>query len=232
MQLMKCFFVCLTACMFSFSAFAQPERQDVRRGNKAYKAEQYEDAEVAYMHGLDKNPESFGALFNLGSALYKLERQEQAEKTFNGLSKVEIDSIQKAAVFHNLGNTGLQQKKWQESVNAYKQALRYHPSDMETKQNLAYAQMMLQNQENQQEQDNNQDNQEQEQEQEQEQDQNENENQQQDNQEQEQQQEPKISKQDAQRMLEAMQANERETQEKVQREKANAVKQIQIEKNW
>ncbi len=239
--------------IFAAPAFAQAEKRDVRKGNKAYKAEQYEAAEIAYMHGLDKNPESEKAHFNLGDALYKLNRQEQAEKTFGELSKIEADSSQKAAIFHNLGNTQLQQKKWQESVNSYKQALRYRPSDMETKQNLAYAQMMLQNEQNQQNQnqqnkdnkdnkeqdknqqnkDQNKDNKDNQDKQNQEQPQNKDQQQDKKNQEQPQNQpEPKISKQDAQRMLEAVQADEKETQDKVKKEKAKVLQQQKIEKNW
>ena len=47
--------------------------------------------------------------------------------------------------FHNAGNAKLKQRSWQEAIDDYKNALRRNPGDMETKANLAYAQKMLEN---------------------------------------------------------------------------------------
>ena len=51
--------------------YAQKEAPDVRRGNQAYKQENYTEAEVDYRRGLDKNASSFQAQFNLADALFK-----------------------------------------------------------------------------------------------------------------------------------------------------------------
>ena len=59
-----------------------------------------------------------------------------------------------------------------------------------------------------------------------------NQDQNQDNQQQSQGQQPKISPQAAQQMLQAIQAKEKETQDKVNKQKAEALKSRQKEKNW
>ena len=243
--------------LFAFvcAAAQAPERHDMRKGNKLYKNGEYEKAEIAYKHGLEKDTASFGARFNVADALYKQGKAENAEKLFQSLAGAETGDRQKAKVFHNLGNAQLKQQKYEESIKSYKQSLRIHPADDDTRANLAYAQAMLQQQQQQQQndqnkQDNNQDRQQQQdkqqnqdnKDQQQQQDQQDEQNQQQqpnqqqeqDKQENEQQQkqQQKISPQDAQRMLEAIQADEKETQDKVNKEKAKALQRQQIEKNW
>jgi tetratricopeptide (TPR) repeat protein len=246
--------------MFAAALLAQaPERHDMRTGNKWYKKGDYEKAGVAYRHGLEKDSTSFGARFNLGDALYKQNKAEDAEKLFQSLAEADVKEGQKARLFHNLGNTQLQQKKYEESIKAYKQSLRLNPADDDTRTNLAYAQAMLQQQQQEQQnkpddkqdqnkdqnkdkqdQQQNQDNKDDQQKQDQDknkddqqkQDKQDNKNGQQDKQDKQQQQQPKISPQDAQRMLEAMQADEKNTQDKVNKEKAKALQRQQRKKNW
>ncbi|MDR3184021.1 MAG: VWA domain-containing protein [Prevotellaceae bacterium] len=225
----------------SFPTWAQDDKKEVREGIKKYKDEQYNDAEIAFRRGLKKDSLSYAARFNLGDALYKQEQFEQAEALFKSLAtdgrQAETD---RAKLMHNLGNAQLQQKKYKESIDAYKQALRLSPTDDETRSNLAYAQRMLQNEAQPQPQPQNQDKNDQQQQQNQDQQQNQNQDNQQDNQNQQnekndrqqQPQEPKISPQQAQQILDAVQSNEKETQEKVKKEKAKALGKYKTEKNW
>ncbi|MDR3133566.1 MAG: tetratricopeptide repeat protein [Prevotellaceae bacterium] len=242
----------LFVLLFAFAGISAqaPERHDMRKGNKLYKQGEYDKAEIAYKHGLEKDTASFGARFNVADALYKQGKTENAEKLFQSLTGAETDDMRKAKVFHNLGNAQLKQQKYEESIKSYKQSLRLNPADDETRTNLAYAQVMLQQQQQEQQndqnnQDKNQDQQNQDQQQNQDnkdqqdkQDEQQQEQQQQNQQEQpqdkqdEQQQQHKISPQDAQRMLEAVQADEKETQDKVNKEKAKALQRQRIEKNW
>ncbi|MCL2098291.1 MAG: tetratricopeptide repeat protein [Bacteroidales bacterium] len=216
----------------SLSAFAQADKKDVRKGNKLYKEEQYNEAAIAYLRALEADSTSIPAQFNLGNALYKLKQYEPADTIFKMLSNpnLPLQKKTKARIAHNLGNAALQQEKWQESVDAYKQSLRLNPTDDETRTNLAYAQTKLEKEQqgggggND---DKNQDDQNQD-----EQNQNQDQQNQQNQDKQDEQQEPKISPQQAQQMLEAMQANEKETQEKVNKEKAKAAVRVRTDKNW
>lgn len=58
----------------------------------------------------------------------------------------------RASSFHNRGNNFMLQEKYAEAVNAYKEALKLNPKDMDTKYNLEYAKKKLQQQQQQQQQ--------------------------------------------------------------------------------
>ncbi|MDB2426479.1 aerotolerance regulator BatC, partial [Flavobacteriaceae bacterium] len=51
-----------------------------------------------------------------------------------------VSKLEKHNAYHNIGNTLMQQKRCQEAVSAYKDALRNNPTDNETRYNLALAQ--------------------------------------------------------------------------------------------
>jgi tetratricopeptide (TPR) repeat protein len=54
--------------------------------------------------------------------------------------KNSVSKLEKHNAYHNIGNTLMQQKRCQEAVSAYKDALRNNPTDNETRYNLALAQ--------------------------------------------------------------------------------------------
>ena len=63
------------------------------------------------------------------------------------LAKNTKDNILKAKIFHNIGNTFMQQGDLQKAIAAYKESLRKNPKDEETRYNLALAQKLLKEQE-------------------------------------------------------------------------------------
>jgi Ca-activated chloride channel homolog len=224
----------------SLSSFSQGERKHIRSGNKEFEKENFEDSEVDYRKALEKKSESYDATFNLGDALYKQEKYDEALKQFQLLASKEQDKEKLGQLYHNLGNSLLQSQKLEESIEAYKEALRNNPSDMETKYNLAYAQSKLQEQqeqEQQQDQDQDQENEDQQEKEDQEQQKQDQQDQEQQQQEQDQQQqqqeqqENQISQEDAQRMLEALQQDEKDLLEKLKKQKAKAQRFV-IEKDW
>ncbi|MCU4155762.1 tetratricopeptide repeat protein [Carboxylicivirga sp. A043] len=238
----------LSAFLFSLvNVNAQDERRFIRSGNSHFTDSAYLESEIEYRKALDKTGDSFEGQFNLGDALYKQEKYNNAIDQFQILAGVETDPQRLSEVYHNIGNSYFAMQKYQESIEAYKNALRNNPEDHDTRYNLIAAQKMLQQQQqDQQNQDQNKD-QEQQQEQNKEQQQKNQEQQQQEqnkdqqqeqnqdqqqNQQQKQQQQPEeqMSKEDAQRLLNAIQQDENELQKKLQ--KAKAAKQTKTEKNW
>ena len=214
---------------------AQQESADIRSGNKYYKQEKYTEAEVEYRKGLNKNKDSFEGHFNLGDALYKQEKFDDAIEQFKiAGTQAEDDKGKLAAVNHNIGNALLQQQKYAESIAAYKQALKNNPKDDETRYNLAYAQEMLRQQQQQQQnqnQDNKDNNKQDEQKQNQQQEQNKQEQEQQDQElQQPQPQEQTMSKENAEQILEALLQDEKETQEKAKRATMKSSKKA--DKDW
>ncbi len=227
--------------------YAQEERRFIRKGNRHFENQEYDQSEEAYREALEKESGSFKAGFNLGDVLYEQENYEEAIKQFYSISNITDDKEQLAKVYHNLGNSLLKANQLEQSVEAYKQALRNAPGDMDTKYNLAYVQQLLrqqQQQQSQQQQDDQEQDQQDKQDQQQQnqgQDQQDQEDQQQQNQsqdqqqqekeQQQQQQQQKISKEDAERILQSLEDNEKELQKKIKEKKSKANQQ-KSDKDW
>jgi Ca-activated chloride channel homolog len=232
----------------SLGVTGQPSRSEIRHGNRYFKDEKFTESETAFRKALEEDQRNTIAAFNLGDALYRQEKYDDALQHFESVSDRESNKINSSKAYHNLGNANLQAGKIDESIEAYKEALRRNPTDLDTKYNLAFAQHLKkqkqqqqqQNQENKDSQDK-QDNQNQkdqqkseEKKEDQKQDQQQQQQQQKEQQQKQQQQQPqqaKISKEDAKRLLEAIANDEKKVQDKVKKQKAAAVRTRSI-KDW
>ena len=223
------------------AVYAQPDRRDVRKGNRDFRKEEWKSAEIDYRKALVKDSSSLAANYNLANTLYKMGDVEQAAKVYDSLKDSAPESEIAADWHYNRGNAASVLKDWQAAADAYRQALLLNPSDMDAKENYIYAREMLKDQQNRQNQDDqqNQDNRDNQQNRDDSPQQDENDRQNPQNQDKPQPQqndnggsEPKITPQAAQQMLQAIQAKEKETQEKVKKEKAEILKSRQKEKNW
>ncbi len=135
----------IVLCLMVTVAFAQPKKE-VREGNKLYKEQKYKEATAEYQKALQKQPSYIPGLFNLGNAQYQQKEFEGARKVFEGTAKTAPEKNQQSAANYNIGNTYLEEKKYKEAVEAYKEALRKNPQDEQAKYNLSYALEMLKNQ--------------------------------------------------------------------------------------
>ena len=248
----------LTLLLSGTVASAQVDRRDVRAGNRQFRKENWKDADIDYRKAVVKDSLSVPANYNLANTLYRQENYDEAAKVMERIKDIAPGTGHAADCFYNAGDIAIAKKDWQGAVNAFKEALLRNPGDMDAKENYVYAKKMLENQkgggqggnngqdknQDQQNQDNGnngqdnqngnqndngnrngQDNQ----------DNHNGQNQQGDNGQdnaQPGQQPVKISPQQAQQMLKAIQAKEKETQDKVNKEKAEALKSRQKEKNW
>lgn len=221
---MKKVFLHILLLCFGLSVTAQTmtESDHIRRGNRLYADSLYEKAEVEYRKALELNPQSVDATYNLGNALfYQIpqsqekgeERAKEAMQQYTTAATLETDKAKLAHINHNLGTLLYMAQQYQQSVEAYKEALRNDPSDNETRYNLAKAMHMLKQQQQEQQQ-NQQQNQEQQEQQKQEQQQQQQQQQDQEQQQQQQQSEEQISKENAEQILEALMQDEKEIQEK------------------
>jgi tetratricopeptide (TPR) repeat protein len=105
--------------------------------------EQFPVAEADYRKAISLNPKSETAKYNLGNAYYDRDKNGEAGQRFRQAAAVADSKEAKHKAFHNLGNTFMNEKKYQEAVDAYKNALRSNPTDDETRYNLALAKKML-----------------------------------------------------------------------------------------
>jgi len=230
--------------IISADLVAQTDKKFVRKGNREYDKSKYSDSEISYRKAIDQNKQYPDAVFNVGDALYKQNKFEEAGKQFAESSDQNVDKEKKSAGLYNMGNSLLKANKLPESIEAYKNSLKLHPDNKEAKYNLSYAQDLLKKQQEQQK--NQKDQNKQDQNKDSKQDKNKNQqkdqkdkdkDQQKDqnkNQDQKQQQKPQngeISKEDAQRLLNSLANDEKNVQEKVKLAKAQKEK-IRTVKNW
>jgi tetratricopeptide (TPR) repeat protein len=246
--------------IFSLAVNGQNERKFVRSGNKLFMeavrdtsrldTTKFSNAETEYRKALNKKPTDTKWNFNLADAMYKQMRFDEAAERFSELAEKMETPEEKARALHNIGNSQLMQQKLDESIESYKKALRNNPNDLDTKYNLAYAQMMKNKQQQQQNQDQNKDQNKDQQNQDQNKDQqndqnkdnqdqqnkqdqqNQNQDQNKDQQQKQQPQQNKISKENAEQLLQALQNDERDIQDKVKKEKAAQAKKVRVEKEW
>ncbi len=213
----------LLLLLISVSLSAQNYKKELRQGTNVYLKNKYKESEVAFRKAYKLNPGEFKTPFNLGDALYKQDKYQDAEKLFTDAEAKSKKPEDKAKAFHNLGNTFLKQNKLDESIEAYKNALRRNPNDTQTKYNLSYAMNLKKQQQQQQQPQNNQQQKQQQQNKDKNKDQNKDKN--------PQQQQQKVSKEDAQRMLQALQNDENNRQDKVKKQMMEAGKR-QTDKDW
>lgn len=240
-------------CALSLTVSAQVDRHDVRAGNRKFRKGDWKAADISYRKALVKDSTSVPANFNLANTLYRTENYDEAAKTMEKIKDSAPSSANAADYFYNVGDIAIAKKDWQGAVTAFKESLLRNPGDLEAKENYIYAKKMLENHQNggggngQDNQDNQQNKNDQNGQGDQNQDQNKDKNQDQNQNDQNNQpqqsnqnnqsgqqdgQQMKISPQQAQQMLRAIQAKEKETQDKVNKEKAEALKSRQKEKNW
>lgn len=244
---MKRLILIILVITFSVTVFGQNERKHIRSGNKLFMdavkdttkidTVKFSNAETEYRKALNKKPNDLQWNFNLADAIYKQQRFDEAAGKFAELAEKMENPQEKGRVLHNLGNSQLMNQKLDESIETYKKALRYNPTDLDTKYNLAYAQLLKKQQEQQQQnQDQQQDQQNQDQNQDQQQQnqdqQNQDNQQNQDQQQQQQAQQNKISKENAEQLLQVLQNDERQIQDKVKKIQAAQAKRARTEKEW
>jgi tetratricopeptide (TPR) repeat protein len=261
---MKRLIILILTILVSVVAFGQNERKHVRSGNKLFleavrdttkiDSVKFSNAETEYRKALNKKPNDEKWNFNLADAIYKQQRFDEAAGKFEELAEKMTTPEEKARALHNMGNSQLMNQKIDESIETYKKALRENPNDLDTKYNLAYAQLLKKKQEQQQQQqeqnqdqnkdqdkedqdkeDQNKDQQEQNKDQQNKDQQNQDQQNQQNKEEQQQQQQQpqnKISKENAEQLLQVLENDEKKIQDKVKKAKAAAAKRTKTEKEW
>lgn len=145
------------AILYTLSVFSQNEKKLIREGNDLFEEKNYSEAEIEYRKSLTEKPGYYKGSFNLGDAMYLQENFEESGKLFSEVAELSNDKNVKATSFYNLGNSLLSEKKFKESIEAYKKSLRLNPADADAKYNLQYARKKLNEQEQNQDQNKDQD---------------------------------------------------------------------------
>ena len=115
----------------------------LRAANEDLKSDKFTEAEVDLRKAISLSPTDETGKYNLGNAYYNKALNAEAMRRYLQAAEVAETKLEKHKAYHNLGNTFMNEKKYQEAVEAYKNALRNNPSDDETRYNLALAKDLL-----------------------------------------------------------------------------------------
>lgn len=176
---------------------AQEADKDIQKGNDLFKQQQYQQAEAVYNEVLEKDPANNTAKYNRAIAIYKQAKADEAIKAFDDLAFKAEDNEMKSKAYYNKGAILSGQKKIEESVEAYKNALRHNPNDKEARENLQKAIVELRKKTPQKKDDKNKK-----------------------QQKQQQKPQPKMNQKEAEQRLKLLEQKEKEVQQRLQKEKS------------
>jgi tetratricopeptide (TPR) repeat protein len=128
--------LCFCAAAAWGSAFADGSGAD---GVGAFREGRYEAALAAFERDAADRPGSPEAVANVGAALSRLGRHEEAEKALETALALGPSPRVEAAIRFDLGNSQLKMGKVDEAIASYVASLRLSPGDTEAKMNLEIA---------------------------------------------------------------------------------------------
>lgn len=122
---------------------------EFERGNRHYRAGEYEAAAAAYRAAIEGGDDRPVVHYNLGTALLRLGRHEEARRQFDAALE-SVEPALRQRTFYNTGNQFLRAARAERdpaerrrlldaATDAFKQALRLAPDDADAKWNLELA---------------------------------------------------------------------------------------------
>lgn len=136
----------LLIVMSAVSAQAQNDRDFIRQGNKAYRAQKWAQAETQYRKAISKNGKNPQAVYNLGNALLMQQKDSMAMLQYQQAAQLETNKIRRAQSYHNMGVIMQNHREYAKAIECYKMALRCNSQDNATRYNLALCKKLLKNQ--------------------------------------------------------------------------------------
>lgn len=111
----------------------------VHEGNKKFDASNFEGASAKYMVAIKNKDKDFTAHYNLGNALYRQKKYEEAKAEYAKASELAGNLSDKAASLYNLGNAHMQSNDSRRAAEYYKQALKQDPYNETIRKNYEIA---------------------------------------------------------------------------------------------
>ncbi|ULQ56193.1 tetratricopeptide repeat protein [Flavihumibacter rivuli] len=137
MRACLCFLV-LSCCSGTIS-FAQQGNAELIEGNKFYREGQYEKAIGSYKKAAEKSPNDPRVIYNSANALQKKGDANAALEGYQQLIAANKDKSVTQQAWYNKGVVHQQNKQLEESIAAWKEALKLDPEDKEARENLQKA---------------------------------------------------------------------------------------------
>lgn len=129
-----------------YAAAADPGRQ----ANEAYERGAFEEAEALYKEAIEANPNDARLRFNLGNALARQGKAEEAERAYETFRAMAQTPEERAMADYSLGNLKAAQQEWEQALDQYREALRQAPDDPDAVHNYEYALRRMQQEQEQQ----------------------------------------------------------------------------------
>ncbi len=129
----------IALCLLPIAALAQNEKALIKKGNEAYEKKEYNNAITNYQQATTKNPANPTAQYNLGNALYKNKKTDEAVQAYENALFNTTSNADKSKAYYNKGVVLQNDKKLPECIEAYKNALKLDPKDEDARQNLQKA---------------------------------------------------------------------------------------------
>ena len=129
--------------MLSAGAQGKDPKSILRSGNEWYAAGQFEKAATDYRLVPVTDPAHHIAQYDLGAALYKLGQTDAAMQSFTAAAENTKDRSLAAKAWYNKGVALSKLQRTEESIEAYKNALRRDPNDQQARENLQKALLEL-----------------------------------------------------------------------------------------
>src|ERR1700744_6292648 len=109
---MKHFVLGILLLLCTSALFAQSKKSLLHTGNELYQQKKYKEAEAAYRKAdTDKKKPDMTGKFNMGDAMYKQNKFDDAAQDFTDIASQKNASADvKAQAYHNLGNSLLSKK--------------------------------------------------------------------------------------------------------------------------
>ena len=119
----KIAFLFLVTCCLPLASLAQTEKSLIKKGNEAYSKKEYDNAITDYKKVTEKNPANITAQYNLGNALYKNKKADEAVSAYENALSNSTSKDDKSRSFYNKGVVLQNNNKLPECIDAYKNAL-------------------------------------------------------------------------------------------------------------
>ncbi len=134
-----CYFLLFVVLSLGFDSSAQEWMKDLKAAREAYQRKAYKQSFDLYRSLEGKLPKNVDVANEMGQAAYRAGKFEDAERYFNAANAINKDTKNQFISSHNLGNARMKRKDYSGAVEAYKNALRRNPNDVQTRYNLSEA---------------------------------------------------------------------------------------------
>lgn len=140
---MKRSYFILIGLAIAVVSYGQKKNKYVIEGNKFYRENKFDKALPEYMRALELESNNTIANFNLGNTYFRSKQYEEAAKTYDYNIANDTNQTLKQNGFYNKGVSLSKLNKLEESIEAYKMAVKLDPADSNARVNLQKALLEL-----------------------------------------------------------------------------------------